>query len=232
MRTHAARLVPIAILLALLAGLGPLVPTAYACTQPPGGHPVIPIEERARQADVVLVGTITNVNRTPPMPEATVHVESYLKGRGLGEVIIGPFGGGTLCQNTVAVGERWVFFARGDAMSGRLTAQYLSAGDAITTADPATIAKLTAYIGHPPVPPIVPPDAPRACPQLIGRVAPAVIDAALASPDRVNGWQQRQNPNLPADPYMNPLARNLTLRSPAQPWHPLYNGLVYRTGCP
>lgn len=227
-QTHLA----VAVAIALLAGFGAAARPAQACTQPPGGHPVIPIEERARQADVVFVGTVVAQGPGYPPPDATVRVEAYLKSRGLATITIGTFWGGALCQNTLAVGERWVFFADGDAMSGHLRAQYLSAGDAITSADPAAVAQLAAFLGHAPVPPILPPDAPRACPQLVGRVPTVVIDAALANPDKVDGWKRRQNPSLPADPYMNPAAVSLTLRNMGVPWHPLFNGLMYRTGCP
>jgi hypothetical protein len=82
------------------------------------------------------------------------------------------------------------------------------------------------------VPPVLPPDAPRACPQLAGRVPVVAIDAALANPDKVDGWKRRQNPSIPADPYMNPAAARLTLRNMGVPWHPLFNGLMYRAGCP
>lgn len=232
MRCRHHRLVSVALGLTVLASLGLQAHPAHACTQPPGGFPNIPIEERARQADVVFVGTVIAQGAAFPPPDATVRVEAYLKSRGVATLTIGTFWGATLCQNTIAVGERWIFFAKGDAMSGQLRAQYLSAGDAITPADPATIAQLVAYLGQAPTPPVLPPDAPRACPQLTGRVPAAAIDAALANPDRVDGWKRRQNPNIPADPYMNPAAASLTLRNVGVPWHPLFNGLMYRTGCP
>lgn len=59
----------------------------------------------------------------------------------------------------------------------------------------------------------------------------AVIDAALADPASVSGWGLRRNPSAPPGP-MNPLRECLTLQRADAAYHPIYNGLTWRTGCP
>lgn len=58
-----------------------------------------------------------------------------------------------------------------------------------------------------------------------------VIDAAVANPGTVGGWQQPLNPNKPAGPD-NPVRACLSLQNPAVPYHPLYNSLAFHAGCP
>lgn len=69
------------------------------------------------------------------------------------------------------------------------------------------------------------------CPQILGRVPPAAIAAALADPSSVEGHDQLQDPGKPEGPF-NPRRLRLSLRALALPYHPLFNGLVYRAGCP
>lgn len=59
----------------------------------------------------------------------------------------------------------------------------------------------------------------------------AVVQAALANPERVAGWNRPANPNLPPGPW-NPPRRCLGLEQSGRAWHPLANGLVFRAGCP
>jgi len=84
-----------------------------------------------------------------------------------------------------------------------------------------------------PVPPTsIPPEtAPRACAILDGRVPPAAVEAALANPSLVAGWDELLNPGSPPSPS-NPRRRWLTLRNAAVPYHPLFNPLVFKIGCP
>jgi hypothetical protein len=66
---------------------------------------------------------------------------------------------------------------------------------------------------------------------LVGRVPDAAVQAALANPAGVLGWLERCNPAVPASPA-NALRFNLSTRNPAVPYHPIFNQLVYRCGCP
>jgi hypothetical protein len=83
--------------------------------------------------------------------------------------------------------------------------------------------------------PTAPPPAAgaQACPQLTAwRLAPdAVIADALANPGRYFGWQQPNNPAIAPGPY-NPVRRFLSLAAPGKPYHPLFNTLVWKAGCP
>lgn len=80
---------------------------------------------------------------------------------------------------------------------------------------------------------VPPPSQGRACPQLAAlRLVPdPVIADALANPTRYYGWQQPNNPAIPPGPY-NPLREYLSLHIVAKPYHPLYNTLIWKAGCP
>lgn len=71
----------------------------------------------------------------------------------------------------------------------------------------------------------------RVCPQVVGRVPGAVLDAALANPERIQGWNQLQNPSVPAGPF-NPRRVWLTIRSMGVPFDWLFNPVLYRASCP
>ncbi len=62
-------------------------------------------------------------------------------------------------------------------------------------------------------------------------VPPAVLNAAVAKPEAISGYRQPANPNIAVGP-MNPLRTCLTLVDSGKPWHPLFNGLVFKAGCP
>lgn len=83
-----------------------------------------------------------------------------------------------------------------------------------------------------PVPSPLPtaPGGPRVCPQILGRVPPAVLADALAQPERVQGWGQPANPGRPPGPD-NPPRSRLTLLDLGKPFGPA-NGLLWRAGCP
>lgn len=83
------------------------------------------------------------------------------------------------------------------------------------------------------LPPTVDPteDLGRVCPQIIGRVPQAAIQAAIANPAAVAGYNQPHDPAKPLGPN-NPLRTWLSLRSLASPYHPLFNGLLFKAGCP
>jgi hypothetical protein len=71
----------------------------------------------------------------------------------------------------------------------------------------------------------------RACASLVGRVPVAAVSDAVANPERVFGWRQPLNPALPPGPG-NPLRTWLTVRDLGKAYHPIFNPLVYKAGCP
>jgi len=73
------------------------------------------------------------------------------------------------------------------------------------------------------------PSAECVCNRVNVQVPPAVIAAALANPDRVLGWGQRLDPGKPAGPG-NPLRACLDVSNPGVPYHPLFNGVVFKAG--
>jgi len=105
-----------------------------------------------------------------------------------------------------------------------------------SVATPTSVTGPTPTLGGPtpvdtPMPPPRPTVAPGACPSLTNLVPAAVINAALSNPASVQGYNELQNPGVPASPW-NVRRTSLSLRNPAIPFHPLYNGLVYKAGCP
>lgn len=80
-------------------------------------------------------------------------------------------------------------------------------------------------------PTVQPPGEAVQCELLADRVPPAAIHAALANPASVEGWNELCYPNRPPDPFNVP-RRSLSLKNPGLPYHPIYNGLVFRCGCP
>ncbi len=73
--------------------------------------------------------------------------------------------------------------------------------------------------------------SPGACNIVYGRVPVAVINAALANPEQVFGWEMLANPNLPPSP-VNPPRRRLSLRTISKPYSAEGNPLIYKVGCP
>jgi hypothetical protein len=71
----------------------------------------------------------------------------------------------------------------------------------------------------------------RVCPQVLARVPGAVLNAALANPERIQGWNQLQNPNAPAGPF-NLRRVWLTIRNVGVPFNFLFNPILYRASCP
>lgn len=73
-------------------------------------------------------------------------------------------------------------------------------------------------------------DDAKVCDRLRGKVPAAAIDEALANPSAVGGWNDRCMPNLPPGMGNGP-RRYLGLANEAAPYHPMFNGLVWRCGC-
>lgn len=80
-----------------------------------------------------------------------------------------------------------------------------------------------------PTPPLN--DTPEICESIKSRVPNAVINEAVAAPDKVGGYKMPCNPNLAPGPN-NPLRRYLGLRNPNNVYHPIFNTLVWKCSCP
>ncbi len=85
-----------------------------------------------------------------------------------------------------------------------------------------------------PVPPtLIPPTAGiTVCTSVEGKVPAAAQNAASGNPQGVAGFNTPCNPNIASNPITNPLRRSLGLRNPNLPFHPIYNNLVLKCGCP
>lgn len=76
-----------------------------------------------------------------------------------------------------------------------------------------------------------PPPDPQVCPNLANQVPQVVIDDAMANQTNVQGWMQLCNNNLPPSPW-NKYRDKLSLQSPSKPYNALFNGVVWKCGCP
>ena len=75
------------------------------------------------------------------------------------------------------------------------------------------------------------PNQPGVCAFILGRVPPAAIAVAVATPQHVRGWNELANPAEPPSPFNLP-RRMLSIQNIARPYHPAFNDLVYKVGCP
>ncbi len=104
------------------------------------------------------------------------------------------------------------------------------------TATATRAAPATATAIAPPAPSPAPTATPaagpvaRVCPQVQGRVPPAVVSRALAQPETVEGWGELARPGSPAGPF-NPPRAWLSIRDLGKPFGPA-NGVIWRAGCP
>lgn len=128
----------------------------WACTPPPGGLPDYTPADRTHAAEVVLEGTIigrVDLNGHPWLDTALVRVHRYFKGAGPAWVTISHFGPGSLCLSEVYIGQRAIFYAKGDPETG-LVAHYLSQFDAVDPVWPEIVAEVIAAAGQEPVLPV------------------------------------------------------------------------------
>jgi hypothetical protein len=121
---------------------------ARACTPPPGGLPGYTAAERARDSDIVIVGTVTAVSDEPssiPGDTATIDVERYLKGLGPDPITVSGYGPGSLCLSQVGPGNRLIFYIVRDGPDS-YRAYYKSQFDAVAAPDAGTIAEIEAAV--------------------------------------------------------------------------------------
>jgi hypothetical protein len=69
------------------------------------------------------------------------------------------------------------------------------------------------------------------CRSLAGRVPPVVIADALANPSRYYGWMLPLDPGKPPSRFNLP-RRCLSLQNPSVSYHPQFNAVQWRVGCP
>ena len=182
-------ILPLLLIAALIATHQP--ERVQACTPPPkesqrASYPdrvlvdrLPTLMQRAETAEIIFVGTVTELSGTVFTWTVTVSVDFYLKATGgPGQVEIGVFGQSSICLSPVQVGDYAIFFAQGDPFSGSLKAHYSpwrdAAGNitdfggqfnATATATADNIQTVTDIAGQEPVPPPatgapVPPEEP------------------------------------------------------------------------
>ena len=91
------------------------------------------------------------------------------------------------------------------------------------------------------IPTSLPPPAPtprptdispaKACRRLARKVPASAIDAALANPGKIGGYNRLRDENKPASP-MNPRQIYLTLCNPNVQYDAVWNPLCFKAGCP
>jgi CubicO group peptidase (beta-lactamase class C family) len=107
-------------------------------------------------------------------------------------------------------------------------------GPTATAPPPATATAMppppTATVAPQPTePPLV--VQPESCPRVEALVPAPALQAALANPREVRGYGQRCFPEQPVSPF-NPLRKRLGLQNPNRPYHPVFNDLMFKCGCP
>ena len=111
--------------------------------------------------------------------------------------------------------------------------------DTPTPVDPPTATPTAANTSTPGGPPPTGTPSPTAtvdpgtlciCPEALRSVPPEVIEHARNNPHLYRDWMQRLDPGKPAGPF-NPLKKCLSLKNPSIPYHPLFNGLVWKVNC-
>jgi hypothetical protein len=70
----------------------------------------------------------------------------------------------------------------------------------------------------------------KVCPGLDTIVPPAAIAAAMANPDKVLGYCQLMNPNVPESPW-NVRRSYLALHNPGLQYNPMSNSVEFKAGC-
>jgi YVTN family beta-propeller protein len=114
------------------------------------------------------------------------------------------------------------------------TASATASPTASSTASPTTTPTASATPSPHATPSLAPQPTSTAQPcicQRLRRIVPsAVINDALAQPERYRGWLERLNPARPPGPD-NPVRTCLGLLNPNLGWHPLYNPPQWQVGC-
>lgn len=127
--------------------------TAFACTQPVGGHIRYSIEERVGQSSIIVEGQVIDVYTEYYEHIAVIEVAYYYKGSGPSIISVAGYGDGAQCRSYVSSGQYQIFYLRENS-DGSLWASYGSAGDAYIQASDENRAEVTTYTGQEPTPPL------------------------------------------------------------------------------
>lgn len=124
------------------------------------------------------------------------------------------------------------------AVTVAITAACLSLADTDAHASPGQAtptATLTPALPPPASPtsvaPTPKPPGVNVCPQIVNKVPPSAISAAISNPRRVSGYDQPLDDGKPVGMF-NPLRTWLSIHSYHKPYHPLFNSLEFKIGCP
>ena len=82
---------------------------------------------------------------------------------------------------------------------------------------------------EPPTPAPLPPEV---CVYAQAVVPNPVLAAAVANPASVAGYDELCYPNRPTGPTFNVIRRFLGLENPNVAYHPMFNTVVWKCGCP
>jgi hypothetical protein len=105
-------------------------------------------------------------------------------------------------------------------------------GDACTNLDPYAPFRNPATPTVAPAPTATPvPAQPEVCDAARTGVPAAALSAALANPSTVSGYNELCNPNAGSSTFNHKRDR-LSLERSDRPYHPLFNSLVWKCGCP
>jgi uncharacterized protein YegL len=72
---------------------------------------------------------------------------------------------------------------------------------------------------------------PGVCDVALARAPASAVSSGVANPNTVAGFGERCNPSSPPGPF-NGQRDQLSIEQPSKPYHPLYNGLAWKCGCP
>jgi hypothetical protein len=109
----------------------------------------------------------------------------------------------------------------------------LAMGDSVAqvTATPTIPTNLPPVTTPTAVPTVVPPVLGNVCPQILRVVPASAINAAVANPRSIRGFNQPRDVGKPESPY-NPRRTWLSIHAYSKPFHPIFNSLEYKVGCP
>ncbi|GAB4550811.1 MAG: hypothetical protein OHK0023_17200 [Anaerolineae bacterium] len=88
-----------------------------ACTQPVGGHPSYSLAYRVQRSEVVIEGTVADIERNDPFETAVLEDVVFWKGSGPNAVKVTGFGSTAMCLTPAVKDRRIIIFARPDGDS-------------------------------------------------------------------------------------------------------------------
>lgn len=131
-----------------------MLPTSsvFACTTTPTSQPAPTLAQRIHAADLVFIGTVTQVTEGNFEETAQVKVSRYLKGTEGEMVTVNGFGSSSICRRFVSVGETFIFYVQ-QREDGTLHAHWFTAGEAVMSVTDQLVADILAIVDNTPIPP-------------------------------------------------------------------------------